>query len=66
MLWNIVPVNVNAGMECVKNTGLIHDSSVLKQEPNIEIITDVKNLELRTEHNGICPTVLKMHSFQNF
>lgn len=32
-----------------------HDSSVLKLEQNIEIVTDMQNLELRLEHSGVCP-----------
>lgn len=32
-----------------------HDSSVLKLEQNIEIVTDMQNLELKLEHSGVCP-----------
>ena len=43
-----------------------HHNNLVKLEPNIEIITDMQDLELRIEHSGVCLTVLRIHSFQKF
>jgi len=37
---------------------------LVKLEPNIEIITDMQDLELRIEHSGVCLTALRIRSFQ--
>lgn len=34
---------------------------LVKLEPNIEIITDMQDLELRIEHD-VCPHCLRIHS----
>lgn len=54
LVWNAFRIQV-----CTYN-------SLVKLEPNIEIITDMQDLELRIEHSGVYLTVLRIHSFQKF
>lgn len=55
-------MNVSTSVDCIRDTG-----SGLKLEPKyVEIILNMQNLELRIEYNGVCSTILKIHSFQKF